>query len=589
MLQVAFALKLKEDNKLIRINQIKMPNGKVTYIKTKQDEDKLKKALMEKSAKLLKIKTSDIKSFEIMRHSIDARKKPEIFDIYMVDLELSNMDELKTIKKSHCKNADVVKKENFRFPDSGTKDMKNRPVVIGAGPAGLFCAYELALHGYKPILFERGAEVKERQEKVNRFWESGILDASSNVQFGEGGAGTFSDGKLNTMVKDKDGRGRETLKIFVEHGAGSDILYESKPHIGTDVLALVVENIRKDIIALGGEVFFNTRVLELLLEKTDDVKSPDKEDNSYEYRVVGVKTSKGDTLSENVVLAIGHSARDTFYTLKDQGVYMEPKAFAVGFRVEHKQSLINESQYGTDESDTLPPSPYKVVSRASNGRGVYSFCMCPGGYVVNASSEDKMLAVNGMSYHDRGGDNANSAIIVSVNPEDYGLDDVLSGVEFQRRLEKKAFETGLGDIPVEYYDDFKQGLLLRHEENKDVSLEGKRHGSESGRNKPAIKGKYRFSDVHNILPIELADSFVEGMENFGHMIKGFNSDETIIDGIESRTSSPVRITRGKDYQSLNVQGLYPCGEGAGYAGGITSAAMDGIKVAEMIAQENKPF
>lgn len=574
---------------MIRINQIKIPNGNNTYIRSESDRNALITLLTKKVEGLLKIDEKNIRSLEIIRHSIDARKKPEIFDIYMVDVALTGGNEEKIIKKAKLKNAEVIKREHFKFPDPGEKTLANRPIVVGAGPAGLFCAYELAKHGYKPLLLERGSDVDARQEAVNKFWETGVLDTRNNVQFGEGGAGTFSDGKLNTMVKDKDGRGREALKIFATHGADEDILYESKPHIGTDVLSKVVKNIRQDIISFGGEVRFDTQVTELILERIEAENKTDIEKGEIDscYKIAGVKTGDETIYSENVVLAIGHSARDTFYTLNEQGIFMEPKAFAVGFRVEHKQSLINESQYGQAEPETLPPSPYKVVSRSSSGRGVYSFCMCTGGYVVNASSEEGHLAVNGMSYHDRAGLNANSAIIVAVTPEDFGGKGVLAGVEFQRRIEKKAYEIGMGDVPVEYYDDFKKGVDALKQGNADFSLGDNRHTDIEDRNKPQIKGKYRFADVHNILPLELNEAFLEGMEHFGHMIKGYDSEDTIIDGVESRTSSPVRITRDASLESINVQGLYPCGEGAGYAGGITSAAMDGIKVAETIAAKYK--
>ncbi len=574
---------------MIRINQIKIPNGNNTYIRSESDRNALITLLTKKVEGLLKIDEKNIRSLEIIRHSIDARKKPEIFDIYMVDVALTGGNEEKIIKKAKLKNAEVIKREHFKFPDPGEKTLANRPIVVGAGPAGLFCAYELAKHGYKPLLLERGSDVDARQEAVNEFWETGVLDTRNNVQFGEGGAGTFSDGKLNTMVKDKDGRGREALKIFATHGADEDILYESKPHIGTDVLSKVVKNIRQDIISFGGEVRFDTQVTELILEKNEAENKTDIEKGEIGscYKIAGVKIGDEAIYSENVVLAIGHSARDTFYTLNEQGIFMEPKAFAVGFRVEHKQSLINESQYGQAEPETLPPSPYKVVSRSSSGRGVYSFCMCPGGYVVNASSEEGHLAVNGMSYRDRAGLNANSAIIVAVTPEDFGGKGALAGVEFQRRIEKKAYEIGMGDVPVEYYDDFKKGVDALKQGNADFSLGDNRHTDIEDRNKPQIKGKYRFADVHNILPLELNEAFLEGMEHFGHMIKGYDSEDTIIDGVESRTSSPVRITRDASLESINVQGLYPCGEGAGYAGGITSAAMDGIKVAETIAAKYK--
>jgi hypothetical protein len=426
--------------------------------------------------------------------------------------------------------------------------------------------------GFKPLLLERGAEVKKRMELVEHFWQTGELDTRTNVQFGEGGAGTFSDGKLNTMVKDKEGRAREALRIFVEHGAKENIMYEAKPHIGTDILCDVVVNMREKIKANGGEVRFEAQVMDILFDA----------DN----KVTAVKVGDETIPSDAVVLAIGHSARDTFYMLKDRAVDMQPKPFAVGYRVEHRQSLINLSQYGMEAPEGLGAAPYKLVAQTSEGRGVYSFCMCPGGYVVNASSEEKRLAINGMSYSKRDGANANSAIIITVDPKDFGSEDVLSGVEFQRKLEEKAFELGQGKIPVEYYCDFKQEVEAIKAgktgafPDKDLS-----HKDDKSFNQPQMKGDHVFARVHEILPNELNFAFIEGMEKFGRTIKGYDNVDALISGVESRTSSPVRINRDDSGQSVNIKGLFPCGEGAGYAGGIMSAAMDGIRTAELIARQ----
>ena len=449
-----------------------------------------------------------------------------------------------------------------------------RICIIGAGPAGLFCGYELAKAGFKPVILERGADVDKRCEIVDKFWTSGLLDVKTNVQFGEGGAGTFSDGKLNTMVKDKEGRGAEALDIFVKHGAPERIKYESKPHIGTDILKDVVKNVRQSIIDDGGEVYFESQVTELILDDGGVLK--------------GLKVGEKNFECDAAVLAIGHSARDTFKMLYDKKVEMQPKPFAVGFRVEHPQSLINKSQYGIADSKALPAAPYKLTTTTREGRGVYSFCMCPGGYVVNASSEEGMLAVNGMSYSKRDGKNANSAIIITVDPKDFGSDHVLAGVEFQCGLEKKAFELAGGKIPVEFYGDFRSA----------VSGQDKAIGSNIDRKQihdeqdnpdefcqPQMKGAYEFAPVHEILPGELNSAFVEGMENFGRIIKGYNDERAIVSGVESRTSSPVRINRDEDGESVNVKELFPCGEGAGYAGGIMSAAMDGIRTAELVARK----
>lgn len=538
---------------------------RVTQIKVLPDADKY--VLSKKAAKILGIRETEIKKLEIVKQSIDARKKPEIYYSYVVDVELtaSKAQEEKLVKK--CKNGQalVVTEEKYCFPTPGTETLKHRPVVVGMGPAGLFCGYFLAKHGYRPILLERGKDVDSRTRDVQEFWETGRLQPDSNVQFGEGGAGTFSDGKLNTLVKDKYGRNREVLRVLVEYGAPEKIMYDAKPHIGTDVLTNVVRNIRQAIIDFGGEVHFETEMLELVFEESASSGT------ALQGIRIREKGAESTLACDQVVLAIGHSARNTFETLYRQQVPMEAKSFAVGMRVEHPQAMINESQYGMADAGILGAAPYKVTARTSSGRGVYSFCMCPGGYVVNASSEEDRLAVNGMSYSDRGSTNANSAIIVAVTPEDFGSDHPLAGVEFQRGLEEKAFALGQGRIPVQRYGEFK------------ACVEGTVETAVEGAFSPCTRGAYTYADVSQILPAECNQAFVEGMEQFGRMIKGFNRPDALLLGVESRTSSPVRIHRDESLQS-QVRGLYPCGEGAGYAGGITSAAMDGLKVAEEIAR-----
>ncbi len=547
---------------MIRVNQIK--------VHTSAD----KTVLCKKTAKILGVNENEIAKLDIVKQSIDARKKPEIYYSYVVDVELTGAkkgQQEKIVKR--CKNgqASIATEVIYKFPESGMENLKHRPIIVGMGPAGLFCGYFLAKHGYRPILLERGRDVDARTKDVEKFWETGVLDIVSNVQFGEGGAGTFSDGKLNTLVKDKDGRNKEVLRVLVEFGAPEKILYDAKPHIGTDVLAVVVKNIRNAIIGFGGEVHFETEMLELVLEEK-------KTDSAGTLRYVkGVMVNEKGNIHqidcEQVVLAIGHSARNTFEALYQQHVPMEAKSFAVGMRVEHPQSMINLSQYGITEVGTLGAAPYKVAAKTGVGRGVYSFCMCPGGYVVNASSEEGHLAVNGMSYSDRGSQNANSAIIVAVTSEDFGSDHPLAGVYFQRELEKKAFELGQGKIPVQRYGEFKKRVEQAWVEDG-IQMEDDFE--------PCTKGAYCFADVTQILPQECNQAFVEGMEQFGRMIKGFDRPDALLLGVESRTSSPVRIHRDEQLQS-EIRGLYPCGEGAGYAGGITSAAMDGVRIAEEIA------
>jgi len=535
---------------MIRITQLKLP---ITH---KKEE------IPEKAARLLKIQREQIHKWKIVKQSIDARKKDQILFIYTVDVQVDK--EKQVLKKARCPQAAEVKETPYQFPHSGEEGLSHPPVIIGSGPAGLFCGLMLAEAGFCPVILERGDDVETRQKKVERFWMDGILDPRSNVQFGEGGAGTFSDGKLNTLVKDPLKRNQKVLEILVKYGADPEILYVNKPHIGTDVLSQVVKRIREHIKELGGTVRFGAQVTELVTEAGT---------------IKGVVVNGTERIeAEAVVLAIGHSARDTFSMLLEQGVPMEQKAFAVGLRIQHPQAMINESQYGADELkggkrkwEILGPSPYKVAWQASTGRGVYSFCMCPGGYVVNASSEPGRLAVNGMSNHDRGSHNANSALIVTVTPEDFPGSSPLSGVEYQRELEKLAYQYGNGKIPVQLYGDFREG----------------RESQDWGDVVPEIKGGFQFANLREMLPEYLSRSLVEGVEQFEHMIHGFSRYDSILAGVESRTSSPVRIHRDERFES-RIRGLFPCGEGAGYAGGITSAAMDGMKIAEELGRRYRP-
>lgn len=527
---------------MIRINQLRLG-----LEHNEQD-------ILKKMEKVLKVSSDHIIEYKIRKKSIDARKKNDIHYSYCIDVKIEQ--ENKVLKRAANKNVMPVNEKVYEFPENGKIRQMYRPVIIGSGPAGLFCAYMLAKHGYSPIVLERGASVEERAEKVERFWKEGILDFDSNVQFGEGGAGTFSDGKLNTLVKDPKGRNRKVLEIFAEAGAPEEILYLNKPHIGTDILRKIVTNLRSLIIEMGGEVRFHSKVTDFRIEQGE----------LKELTVNGTEKIP----VQNVVLAIGHSARDTFEILNSKQVSMEPKSFAVGVRVEHPQKSVNEAQYGK-ECGRLPAADYSLANTSGNGRGVYSFCMCPGGYVVNASSEEGRLAVNGMSYHARASENANSAIIVSVSPEDYGEEGALAGVTFQRKLEEAAFLAGGGKIPVQLFGDF----------------EANRVSKEFGEIKPVTKGETAFANLRDVLPDYISEALIEGIKSFEFKIKGFSRPDTVLLGIESRTSSPVRIVRDKGMKS-DIRGLYPCGEGAGYAGGITSAAMDGLKAAEAIAAEFAP-
>ena len=406
---------------------------------------------------------------------------------------------------------------------------------------------------------ERGENIDDRIKTVENFWKNGILNPESNVQFGEGGAGTFSDGKLNTLVKDSSFRNKKVLEIFVECGAPEEILYINKPHIGTDLLRDVVKNIRNKIIEFGGEFKFNSCLTNI---------------NVLDNKITSIEINNNEIiLTDVLVLAIGHSSRDTFRMLYKNKLNMSAKPFAIGVRVQHNQEMINISQYGENYPTELPVASYKLTHKAKNGRGVYTFCMCPGGFVVNSSSEANRLAINGMSNHLRNEKNANSAVIVTISPDDFG-NNPLDGVIFQEKLEELAFEKGNGQIPVQLFKDFKD-------------FKNNKESNEFKTVNPIFKGNYKFTNLHEILPDYISDAIIEALDAWNNKIKGFSNEDTIIAAIESRTSSPIKIHRDDLTGEANIQGIYPCGEGAGYAGGITSSAMDGLKVAEYISKKYK--
>ncbi len=549
---------------MIHMSQVKVPVDKILEecplelvrhgIIGPLEQNLVKKA----AAGMLRLPQEKIKDIKIERKSIDARKKQQIHYTYKVLLACAGEEK---IVNRYGKNDVKWVPGDIAVPSgleschavAAAADKKERTVVAGFGPAGIFAALELAKAGFAPIVLERGLDVKERQKVVDAFWQGGKLNTECNVQFGEGGAGTFSDGKLNTLVKDPSGANQKILRTFVEFGAPSEILYLQKPHIGTDRLKDVVCAMRKEIISLGGEIWFGARLEDIVVE------------NGVLRQVLFKRDGKEqEIICKNLVLATGHSARDTFYSLHRAGILMEQKSFAVGIRVEHPQEMIGKNQYGVYYTK-LPAADYKVTYQTSGGRGVYSFCMCPGGYVVNASSEEGRLAVNGMSYYDRDGVNANSAVVVTVSPEDFGGTDVLAGIEFQRRYERAAYLQAGGKIPVQLFGDFQKNLP----------------SSSLGGVVPQIKGEYALGNVREILPKFIGDSIAEGIQAFGKRIRGYDREDAVLSGIESRTSSPVRILRDESFQA-NIRGVYPCGEGAGYAGGIMSAAMDGLRVADAI-------
>ena len=537
--------------KMIRLNQLKLP------------VDHTREQLIHKTAQYLRIPVADILELQIVRQSLDARKKPALFYSYSVNVTVKKEEK---VYKDACRrlgkaNVLLTEKTEYLFPAEGSTQQKHPTVIIGMGPAGLFCGYYLAQHGYAPVILERGADVDARQADVEAFWQTGRLKPDSNVQFGEGGAGTFSDGKLNTLVKDKYGRNTEVLKTFVKHGADPAILYQSKPHIGTDVLSKVVKSMREEILRMGGEVRFHSQMTEILTENG---------------QVTGVKVNDTEVLPcEQVVLAPGHSARDTFSMLYRKQFPMSAKPFAVGFRVEHSQSLINMSQYGAESVKGLGAAAYKVTAKTSTGRGVYSFCMCPGGQVVASASEKGRVVTNGMSYHARSGRNANAAVVVSVGGEDFG-NDPRKAIAFQRELEARAYAAGRPG-----------GEYAAPAENIQSFLEG-RGRLNIGRVQPTYDRGVVAADLGALLPTELADTLRAGLRAYERKIAGYTAPEAILTGLETRTSSPVRLKREENFECAQLAGLYPCGEGAGYAGGIMSAAVDGLRVARAIISRYSP-
>ena len=536
---------------MLRINNIKMPIN--------HNDDDLKKAV----ENMLDINKKEFKSFEITGQAIDARNKNNIIYVYSVDIALINEDKYKDLP-----NVRKMEKSEYIVEKVELKNRK-RPVIVGSGPSGLFAALILVEAGLKPIIIEQGKKVEERQKDVYNFFKDGKFNKYSNVQFGEGGAGTFSDGKLTTNTNNF--RMQKVYSEFILAGAEKKISYMSKPHVGTDKLIGIMKNIRKKIEDLGGEYRFqnklvsityeNSKITEAIIEILSDKSDTEDEIHNEIYKI--------DT--DIVILAIGHSSRDTFYMLNEKNIKMERKIFSVGVRIEHKQSMINHSQYGKF-ADKLPAAEYKLSVKSENGRGVYTFCMCPGGVVVPAASEEGRLVVNGMSYSKRNLENANSAILVNVYPDDFGEGGVLAGVEFQRKLEEKAFELGGSDYkaPVQLFGDFVKNVKSK----------------KLGKVKPSYAKGYKFANLNECFPDYINISLKEGIQLMDRKIKGFADYDSVLSAVESRSSSPVKIPRNEKFFS-NIDGIIPCGEGAGYAGGIMSAAVDGIKCAEAVIEYYK--
>ena len=528
---------------MLRISEIKLSLD--------HSEDALRRAILDK----LQISDDELINFSIFKRSYDARRKSAIVFVYIVDVETAKDAELLKKFQSDA-HVSETPDTTYKLVATAPKDLKVRPIVIGTGPCGLFAGLMLARMGFRPIILERGKSVRERSKDTFGFWRDGGLNTESNAQFGEGGAGTFSDGKLYSQVKDGKNLGRKVLTEFVEAGANPEILYINKPHIGTYKLVMIVEKMRAVIESLGGEIRFQSRVENLEIE-----------DN----KVRGVTLASGEFIeSSHVVLAVGHSARDTFQMLFERGVYIEPKPFSIGFRIEHPQSLIDECRFGDFAGNKLlGAADYKLVHHCTNGRSVYSFCMCPGGMVVAAASEAGRLVTNGMSQYSRNEQNANSAIVVGITPEIDFPENALAGIEFQRRLEEKAFKLGGENYhaPGQLVGDFLKG----------------RASKELGKVTPSYTPGIHLTDLSKALPEFAIDAIREAIPAFDKQIKGFAMHDALLTGIETRTSSPIRIKRKPDGQSLNTTGLFPAGEGAGYAGGILSAGIDGIKAAESVA------
>ncbi|MEM6255317.1 MAG: NAD(P)/FAD-dependent oxidoreductase [Cyanobacteria bacterium P01_D01_bin.156] len=514
-------------------------------------EEDLHAAILKK----LRLKASELTSYKVFKRSYDARKRDDIRLVYIIDVDTPRQKPLLNRFKKDP-HVTPTPDTSYRYVAEAPKVLEHRPVVIGNGPCGMFAGLLLAQMGFRPIILERGKAVHERSQDTFGFWSKRKFKPESNAQFGEGGAGTFSDGKLYSRIKDNNHHGRKVLQELVNAGAVPEILYINKPHIGTYRLVKIVENLRNTIISLGGEVRFETRV--------DDIEIEDRQ-------VQGVVLANGEHIpTDHVVLAVGHSARDTFEMLHRRGVYIEPKPFSVGFRVEHPQPLIDECRFGEQAGHPiLGAADYKLVHHCSNGRSVYSFCMCPGGQVVAATSETGRVVTNGMSQYERSGKNANSGIVVGITPEKDYPGGPLAGIALQRELESRAFELGGGTYaaPGQLVGDFLVG----------------RPSTQLGSVRPTYRPGVHLCDLSPSLPDYAIEAIREALPVFDKKIKGFAMEDAVLTGVETRTSSPIRIKRGEDFQSLNTKGLYPAGEGAGYAGGILSAGVDGIKVAEAVA------
>ncbi|MEG4457243.1 NAD(P)/FAD-dependent oxidoreductase [Microcoleus sp. N9_A1] len=528
---------------MLRITEIKLPLD--------HPESAIASAILKK----LQIPPEELLSYTIFKRSYDARKKAEIVLVYIVDVETTQEKQhLQRLKKDP--HVTVTPDMNYRYVAQAPSNLTIRPIVIGTGPCGIFAGLMLAQMGFRPILLERGKAVRDRTVDTFGFWKKKTeFNPESNAQFGEGGAGTFSDGKLYSQIKDTQHYGRKVLTELVNAGASPEILYINKPHIGTFKLVGIVQSMRAKIESLGGEIRFQTRVEDIHIENG---------------KVQGITTASGEYIASNyIVLAVGHSARDTFEMLFSRGVYIEAKPFSIGFRVEHPQQLIDRCRFGDRAAHKLlGAADYKLVHHCQNGRSVYSFCMCPGGLVVAAASEPGRLVTNGMSQYSRNERNANSGIVVGITPEDYP-GHPLAGIEFQRRLEERAFELGGGtyNAPGQLVGDFLAN----------------RPSTALGSVQPSYTPGVVMTDLSESLPDYAIAAIREALPAFDKQIKGFAMDDAVLTGVETRTSSPIRIKRREDYQSLNTEGLYPAGEGAGYAGGILSAGIDGIKVAEAVA------
>ena len=541
---------------MLRLNELTLP--------LEHPADALRPAILAR----LGIPSADLIRFEIYKRGIDARKPYAILFVYTVDVEVRDQDSVLSRAKRNAKLG-ITPDTEYKFVARATASaaQASRPIVIGMGPAGLFAGLILAQSGFRPLILERGKAVRERTKDTFKMWRQGILDTESNTQFGEGGAGTFSDGKLYSQVKDPKHYGRKVLREFVESGAPEEILFVSRPHIGTFRLVAMVERMRAKIIALGGEIRFESRVDEIEFEQIaasgDDARS---------QRVSGVVLASGERIAtDHLVLAVGHSARDTFTMLHRHHVHIEAKPFSIGFRIEHPQSLINKCRYGSNaDNPLLGAADYKMVHHARNGRSVYTFCMCPGGTVVAATSEEGRVVTNGMSQYSRSERNANAGIVVGITPEEDYPGDPLAGVAFQRFWESRAYELGGRnyEAPGQLVGDFL----------------AKRPSTALGSVTPSYTPGVHLCDLSTALPDYAITAIREAIPAFAKQIKGFDLQDAVLTAVESRTSSPIRITRDdQDFQSLNTLGLFPCGEGAGYAGGILSAGIDGIKVAEAVA------